>query len=107
MVPNDAAGTSFTTLSRATYGYDQTAPTATSSNPVSNHDTAAFGTGFTTRGNLTSATTWDTVNTGNSITTTTKYNTTGSPIEPRSISSTASTASFPSQGLIAPCAVLP
>ncbi len=81
MVPNDAAGTSFTTLSRTTYGYDQTTLTATSSGTLSNHNSAAFPTTFTARGNLTNATTWDTVNAGNSISTTTKYNTTGSPIE--------------------------
>ena len=79
---NDAAGSSFTNLSRVTYLYDQTTLTdTTTTGSVINHNTAAFGTSFTARGNLTGVTQWDTVNTAGSISTTTKYNTTGSPIE--------------------------
>ncbi len=83
--PNDATGSSSTNLSRTTFLYDQagflTAQAPAGGAAISNHNTASFGATFTARGNLTQVTKWDTVTSANSITSTTKYNTTGSPIE--------------------------
>jgi hypothetical protein len=84
--PTTAAGGTYTTLSKVTYQYDQSGylehqlPGAGS---IINHDTANFGLSFLAgRGNLTSSTRWDATDENNAakaITSSTKYNTTGSP----------------------------
>ncbi len=85
--PNNAAGTSFTTLGKVTYQYDQSGAVTQqmpASGAISNHDNTNFSSAFVVgRGNVTSVTKWDATDEANSakaITTTTNYNQTGAPI---------------------------
>ncbi len=84
--PNNAVGSSYTTMSKATYQYDQSGyleHQLPGAGTIINHDTANFGLSFLAgRANLTSATKWDATDENNStkaITSSTKYNTTGAP----------------------------
>jgi len=84
--PNNAAGSSYTTLSKVTHQYDQSGyleHQLPGAGTIINHDTTNFGLAFLAgRANLTSTTRWDAMDENNaskSITSYTKYNTTGAP----------------------------
>jgi len=67
--------------SKVTYGYDQNgyAGSGQGVSPTM-HDDTNYGTSFTYRGNLTSTTRWDILNSNASVASSVSYNTAGSPI---------------------------